>query len=461
MLLVQQPVSHFSNQYNFYSQEPQNPVLTPDKTQLKNKDNKINKINKLDLSNYGNIAEIYEYKSMEYYSTMKFEKDMYKDNQKNCAINVTANDITRYSFTTKDNKHNSIPIRNSNKVTITVSYFYNGSHFMTTRLYYDGVLYQKYAYFMSDIFNHKHFYNHKFCAYRIGTLYELSTLYNPKEVYEGCSFKFYKKLYKKYSIKKSISVDCTKNEYDLPMRNKKKRKCYINEENYDKLVYNDYADIEEYTFYLDQNKKNSKTIITTYGQCNSTIINNNYYCSHDQNNDKKNNTKKSYISSYSNTGSDKVESTITSNNELLELKIADKKINLDNMIGYKIADVYHQGEQHTCILQLEIPKDAKIATNGGSKYRCDKVIPTNIFILDRNESDESKKPSLVEIKEDYCRSAIRTSNFIYYMNQLCVEDSFDGDLENVCVPGIHYYHTRDDAINNYGSELMKKYIENI
>jgi hypothetical protein len=102
------------------------------------------------------------------------------------------------------------------------------------------------------------------------------------------------------------------------------------------------------------------------------------------------------------------------------------------------------------VLQLSIPSDALIATGSGDKFRCNKCIPTNVFI----ELDGELK----EIDVSSCKSCVYTSDFTYYINKECVAYDFDGDLNTVCVAGIHYYYSKEKAIENYGSEELRKAI---
>ena len=296
-------------------------------------------------------------------------------------------------------------------------------------------MYKSYAYYINEITSDYWDLLH----FRLGYTF---MLHNAKQIYEGdlTSVHWY---YNKV-VKKNIAIINYDKlaKYDLYICIDKKNtgiKQYG-------IKYNIYADIIEYSTIERCNY--SKTIFTTYGISYSHITNNNFYSE----------SKRPMVSKFTNTDPDsnkKIESTITNNNEMLELKVADKQISLDEMKGYKMANVLYQNETHVCLLELEIPKNAKIATSDGMKFRTNKVIPTKVWIVVKNELQENE---LQEIKVEYAESYVHTSDFIYYINQLCVENNFNGNLDQVCVPGIHYYHSRDNAIITYGTDAMRALI---
>lgn len=136
----------------------------------------------------------------------------------------------------------------------------------------------------------------------------------------------------------------------------------------------------------------------------------------------------------------KEEITLNENNYILELKINDKKQDLNNLTVYKYAFVDYNNKKTNCIIEMELPRDAKVASDGAKKYRCDKLIPKKVYI---NQDDE--KNYSMEIKIDKCFS-VHDNNYIYYIDQLCKEINFDNNLDKVCVPGLHYFLTKENAI---------------
>ncbi|MGL5936504.1 MAG: hypothetical protein ACRCZI_12900, partial [Cetobacterium sp.] len=260
----------------------------------------------------------------------------------------------------------------------------------------------------------------KFSQFKCGPLFSNITGIKNLDIYNGKIDKIfdkydkYIKLHNQILLSKFSENDCLPKYYlSVPIAdNKPYKTCHLNGSKYNKIRYNPYADIEEY---YDSNNSYNKNFITTYGITWSTTINN-YYTE-----DKTD--KKVYVTRYTNTddlGNTELDISISGNNALVSLQVGDKKIKLDNVVGYKIVEVVYQNEKRKAVLQLDIPSDALVATNGGDKFRCNKCIPTNVFIVIDGE--------LTEIDVSECKSCIHSCDFTYYINKECDVDDFDGNL---------------------------------
>lgn len=86
------------------------------------------------------------------------------------------------------------------------------------------------------------------------------------------------------------------------------------------------------------------------------------------------------------------------------------------------------------IVKLQIPVDAKRSSATTRKCRCDKAIV--ISITDKLGVREFQKA--VSGYDD---------NFIYEVGKTVVVDDFDEDRWNECSTGIHFFITRNEAIN--------------
>ena len=96
-------------------------------------------------------------------------------------------------------------------------------------------------------------------------------------------------------------------------------------------------------------------------------------------------------------------------------------------IGWKKANGY--------IVKLLIPEDAKRLSATGRKCRCNKAKVLEIQVLDGRQADIS------EVKSGY------DPNFVYTAGKTVQVDNFDDDRWNECSTGIHFFITREEAVD--------------
>lgn len=87
------------------------------------------------------------------------------------------------------------------------------------------------------------------------------------------------------------------------------------------------------------------------------------------------------------------------------------------------------------IIVLMILADAKRSSATSRKCRCDKAIVLEIQELDGSISDKT------EVTSDY------DSNFIYKVGELVSVDNFDENRWQECAPGIHFFMSRQEAVD--------------
>ena len=87
------------------------------------------------------------------------------------------------------------------------------------------------------------------------------------------------------------------------------------------------------------------------------------------------------------------------------------------------------------IVELLIPEDARRSSATSRKCRCDKAIVVSITKPDGTPADSDS----VESKYD--------RKFIYKVGETVSVDNFCEDRWNECAPGIHFFITRDEAVN--------------
>lgn len=164
----------------------------------------------------------------------------------------------------------------------------------------------------------------------------------------------------------------------------------------------------------------------------------------------------------------------------LRVKTSNNKQMSGETIGYKGA---RTKDNHPCIVKLLIPVDAKVAFANSDKYRASKVkvldireiyadqvdLYTKIFdkldkkcktcllnnaeyVLDKYSASSPqvlcekcsatkhriKVTRLLGPSLNSCYSCIYTQNFMYVKDEYITIPDFNGNLEEVCVPGIHY-----------------------
>ena len=98
-------------------------------------------------------------------------------------------------------------------------------------------------------------------------------------------------------------------------------------------------------------------------------------------------------------------------------------------IGFKKA--YCEGGG--VIVELSIPEDSKRSSATGRKCRCDKAKVIDITSLDGNA---------------HYKSAIsfHDLDFIYVVGKTVTVENFEDDRWNECAPGIHFFITRQEAV---------------
>ena len=87
------------------------------------------------------------------------------------------------------------------------------------------------------------------------------------------------------------------------------------------------------------------------------------------------------------------------------------------------------------IIELEIPSDALRSSATTRKCRCSKAKVISITNLDGSSSDVTSIPSSWD------------SNFIYTIGDMVEVTDFDTNRWNECAPGIHFFITRQEAVN--------------
>lgn len=97
-----------------------------------------------------------------------------------------------------------------------------------------------------------------------------------------------------------------------------------------------------------------------------------------------------------------------------------------SFIGYKKAG--------SCIVELLILEDSKRSSATSVKCRCDKAKVLHIINI---ETDSYKE----EVRSDYDES------FVYRVGEIVSVDDYDDDRWNECSRGIHFFVSKQDAIN--------------
>ena len=87
------------------------------------------------------------------------------------------------------------------------------------------------------------------------------------------------------------------------------------------------------------------------------------------------------------------------------------------------------------IIQLEIPAKAKRLSATGRKCRCNMAKVVAIQNIDGTDS------GLSEVRSNYAH------DFIYKVGETVVVDDFDDNRWNECSTGIHFFITREEAVD--------------
>ena len=101
-----------------------------------------------------------------------------------------------------------------------------------------------------------------------------------------------------------------------------------------------------------------------------------------------------------------------------------------------------------CLIELEIPEDAKRSSCYGKKCRCDKALVKSITKLEARINDRSLK--IIELTDSHvyaAYSAIHSADRVTYtVGQMVEADSFDENRWRECSHGIHFFVHRSDAL---------------
>ena len=87
------------------------------------------------------------------------------------------------------------------------------------------------------------------------------------------------------------------------------------------------------------------------------------------------------------------------------------------------------------IVKLEVTEAAKRSSAYGRKCRCSEAKVLAIELLDGSATD------VTEVKSGH------DSSFIYRVGETVKVDNFDEDRRNECAPGIHFFITRQEAVD--------------
>jgi uncharacterized protein YjbI with pentapeptide repeats len=104
-----------------------------------------------------------------------------------------------------------------------------------------------------------------------------------------------------------------------------------------------------------------------------------------------------------------------------------------SFVAYKSAKDYDGMCKHV-IVELLVPEDAKRSSATTRKCRCDKAQVLSITSLDGKQHYDTAR-------------SIRDSSLLYNVGETVTVDNFDDDRWNECAPGIHFFLTRDEAVN--------------
>ena len=87
------------------------------------------------------------------------------------------------------------------------------------------------------------------------------------------------------------------------------------------------------------------------------------------------------------------------------------------------------------IAELFIPPNARRSSAYDRKCRCDKALVLDIQNPDGSPSGKTSCPS------------IHDKDFIYTIGETVTADNFDEDRWNECSTGIHFFITRQEAVD--------------
>jgi hypothetical protein len=85
-------------------------------------------------------------------------------------------------------------------------------------------------------------------------------------------------------------------------------------------------------------------------------------------------------------------------------------------------------------VKLQIPEDARRSSATGRKCRCDKAFVVAI------EGTDGSPTELKEVTSDY------DENFVYHVGETVTEPDFCDNRFYECASGIHFFMTRQEAV---------------
>ena len=140
------------------------------------------------------------------------------------------------------------------------------------------------------------------------------------------------------------------------------------------------------------------------------------------------------------------------------LKVAsDKKSPDDYVYGYKVAKTL---SGKPCIVKLMLPKASRIACRADDwKMRANEAWVTGIWEIEYDRSTHSVKygDQINKARSFYYKERVACNSnepeFFYVANELCKSNGFNGDLDAVCVPGIHFYFSQTILMNRAAAEF--------
>ena len=91
--------------------------------------------------------------------------------------------------------------------------------------------------------------------------------------------------------------------------------------------------------------------------------------------------------------------------------------------------------QNNLIVKLEIPEDALRCSASSRKCRCSKAKVISITNTDGSDA------GVTEARAGY------DTNFVYKIGEVVSVDNFDKNRWNECAPGIHFFITRQEAVD--------------
>ena len=90
---------------------------------------------------------------------------------------------------------------------------------------------------------------------------------------------------------------------------------------------------------------------------------------------------------------------------------------------------------NNCIVKLQIPDDAKRSSATTRKCRCDKAL---VLAIENKDGTDSGNTTLTNMSYATC---------VYTVGEMVYSDSWDDNRWNECSHGIHFFITRQEAVD--------------